>query len=102
MLVTHAYEIGLAVATVTLLLTAMIALLFRGVSTKDYAKSIVLSDTERSFLLTTIEMKRRQKSGRTLAARPENEKMRRRAARIARESETPVERASTESQPPSL
>jgi len=98
---THAYEIGLAVATIALMITAIIALLFRGGSAKDYAKPIALSDTERSVLLTTIEMKRRHKAGVALAARPETEKMRRRAARIARESDTVVETVSIASQSPS-
>lgn len=98
MLATHAYEIGLAAATITLALTAMIALLFRGGAAKDYAKPIVLSAAELSFLLTTIDMKKRHKAQLALAARPETDKMRRRAARVAREGD--AEQASTASREP--
>jgi len=97
---THAYEIGLVAATITLALTAMIALWFRGGSAKHSARPIVLSDMERSFLQTTIEMKKRHKAQLALAARPETDRMRRRAARVARESETAAEQASIGSPEP--
>lgn len=100
MIATHAYEIGLVAATVTLALTAMIALWFRGGAAKEYAKPIVLSQAERSFLETTIDVKKRHKAQLALAARPETDKMRRRAARVARESETAAEQASTGSPEP--